>query len=320
MNSRPDTVSVVIPTRNRAHRVALAARSALGQTLRDLEVIVVDDASDDETPEVLTALEREDARLRVVRSESRGGASRARNTGAARATGTVLAFLDDDCVWHPEKLEAQVAAMGPEHGAGYARQATLDVDGQWILEGRALPATSQIEGLLRSNVIGTPSLVVRKEVFGDVGGFDEELPRLQDWDLALRLTRRTHFSFVPRLLVRSTTVPGGISTDPESLRRAAERMLRDHAPSLTQRQLAALHYGLGKFLLVDGPSDAALRLFREAIRLEPMSLLNWMGLGAGLLGPGPARAVRSLRRKRAVGRLLPGEPGSIDLRAVEGAE
>lgn len=320
MNSRPDTVSVVIPTRNRARRVALAARSALGQTLPDLEVIVVDDASDDDTPQVLAALQGEDSRLRLVRSESRGGAAHARNTGATHATGTWLAFLDDDCGWHPGKLEAQLAALGPEHGAGYTRQATLDVDGQWVLEGRMLPARSQIDGLLRSNFIGTPSLVVRRDIFGEVGGFDEELPRLQDWDLALRLARRTRFSFVPKVLVRSVLVPGGISTTPESLVRAAERLLQNHAVHLTGRQLAALHYGLAKFLLVEGRTDAARRLFREATRIEPTSLLNWMGVAAGLLGPQPARAVRSLRRRRALGRSDPGEPGSIDLPTAERVE
>ena len=320
MSTSPVTVSVVIPTRNRARRVAMAARSALAQTHPDLEVIVVDDASEDETPQILAALEREDARVRVVRSEPRHGAGHARNVGAARALGTLLAFLDDDCVWHPEKLEAQLAAMGPEDGAGYTRQATLDVDGQWVVEGRMLPATSQIDGLLRSNFIGAPSLVVRRDLFVEVGGFDEELPRLQDWDLALRLARRTRFSFVPKVLVRSELVRGGISSDPASLERAAERLLGSHAAHLTRGQLAALHYGLGKFLLVDGPSDVALRLFREAARLEPTSLVNWAGVAAGLLGPGPARAIRSLRRRQAVGRLVPGEAGSIDLRAVEGAE
>ena len=318
--SSGQTVSVVVPTRNRSRRVALAVRSALGQTHADLEVVVVDDASDDETPQVLAALEGEDARVRVLRSELRGGAGRARNAGAGQASGTWLSFLDDDCAWHPGKLEAQLAAMGPEHGAGYTRQATLDVDGQWVVEGRKLPATSPVDGLLRSNFIGTPSLIVRRAVFDELGGFDEDLPRLQDWDLALRLVRRTRFSFVSKVLVRSVLVPGGISTTSDALERAAERMVRSHQPHLTRRQLAALHYGLAKFLLVEGRSEAALRFFREATRIGPTSPLNWMGLAAGLLGPGPARAVRSLRRRRAAGRGVPGEPGSIELPAVEGVE
>jgi glycosyltransferase involved in cell wall biosynthesis len=296
--------------------VAVVVRSALAQTIQDLEVIVVDDASDDETPGVLAALASEDARVRVVRPDARGGAGRARNAGAARAAGTVLAFLDDDCAWHPEKLEAQLAAMGPERGAAYTRQATLDVDGRWVLEGRPLPARPQIDGLLRTNFIGTPSLVVRKDVFDDVGGFDEQLPRLQDWDLALRIVRRTCFAFVPRVLVRSVMVSGGISTDAEPLERAAELVLERHAPHLTRRQLAALHYGLAKFLLVDGRTGAAQRLFREAIRLDPTSLLNWMGGAAGALGPAPARAIRALRRKRAVRRLVPGETGWSDVPAA----
>ncbi len=299
------SVSVVIPTRNRSGRVAEAVRSALAQTVRDLEVIVVDDASDDDTPTVLATLEGEDSRVRGIRAVERGGASRARNMGAEHASGDLLAFLDDDCVWAPDKLEAQRRAMSDGAGACYTKQATRDLDGRWIVEGEALPEGSQIDGLLRTNFVGTPSLVVRRDLFVELGGFDETLPRLQDWDLALHLAARTRLAYVPRVMVRSALVPGGISTSPGLLERAAARIVERHAPELTRRQAAALHYGLAKFLLVDGERRAALAMFREATRLHPASLVNWAGWVAGLLGPAPARFVRSLRRSRALRRVDP---------------
>lgn len=314
------SVSVVIPTRNRASRLEGAVRSALAQTVRDIEVIVVDDASDDETSSTLAMLAAEDERLRTLRLTERGGAARARNLGAARASGSWLAFLDDDCVWHPAKLELQLGSLGPGHGASYTRQATLDVDGRWVVEGRALPEGAQVEGLLRTNFVGAPSLLVERALFEEIGGFDEELPRLQDWDVALTLLGRTRFAFVPRVLVRSVLVPGGISTTPEPLKRAAELMLARHESHLSRRQLAALHYGLAKFLLVDGATDAAVRLFRRSTELDAASILNWMGLAAGLLGPGPARAVRSLRRRRSAAALPHAPPPATDPLAAEWSE
>ena len=311
------SVSVVIPTRNRAQRLAVAVRSALAQTVHDLEVVVVDDASDDDTADVVSSLEQEDPRVRYVRAAARGGAPRARNLGAEHASADVLAFLDDDCVWEPDKLEAQLEAMSAGHGASYTKQATLDAEGRWIVEGQELPGPAQIDGLLRTSFVGAPSLVVRRALFEAVGGFDEALPRLQDWDLALRLATRTRFAYVPRVMVRSALLPGGISSSPDLLKQAAHRIIERHAQGLGARRSAALHYGLAKFLLVDGQRRAALAFFREATRLDPTSLVNWAGLFAGLLGPAPARAIRSLRRARAVRRLPPDESDPLQRSLLE---
>lgn len=289
-------VSVVIPTRNRAGLVPAAVRTALAQSHRDLEVIVVDDASDDDTPAVLAALAAADGRVRAVRRETRGGAPRARNAGVRAARGRVIAFLDDDCVWDETKLAKQLPLLVEGRDVAYTRQAVRH-SGRWIVEGK--PAgPSPLESLLRTNFIGAPSLVVRRELFEEVGGFDESLPRLQDWDLLLRLARETAFGFVPEILVRGVQVEGGISLDREPLRQAARLVVDRQAAFLSRRQLAALHYGLGKFLLVDGLTDTARSFFRTAVRLDPASPLNWAGLGAGLLGPLPARAIRALRRAR----------------------
>lgn len=290
-------VSVVIPTRNRARYVPGAVASVLAQTHRDLELIVVDDASDDDTPLVLAALSSRDRRVRVVRQERRGGAPRARNTGVHHARGAAIAFLDDDCVWAPSKLERQIPLLDDGHGVVYTRQAIRDGD-HWIVEGRP-SAAAPLGSLLRTNYIGTPALLVRRALFNAVGGFDEALPRLQDWDLVLRLARHTRFAYVPDVLVRGVMVAGGISMTPGPLREAAERMIEHHARHLNLRQLAALHYGLGKFLLADGHTSVARSYFRRAVRLDPRSALNWAGVAASLLGPIPARLVRGWRRRRA---------------------
>lgn len=291
-------VSVVIPTRDRAAYLEEAVASALEQTLRDLEVIVVDDGSEDRTGALLDALREEDPRLRVVRHPEPRGAQAARNAGAREARGPVVAFLDDDCVWAPTKLEKQLAAMGAERGVVYCRHA-IHHQGRWIVEGEAGAARNATGALLRRNYIGTYAVVVRRDLLRAVGGFDESLPRLQDWDLLLRLARRTRFAFVPEILVRGRQLESGITMNREALPIAAARMVETHAPSLSRAELAALHYGLAKYLLVDGLTPTARRYFLRALRLDPRAPLHWAGVAASLLGPGPARWVRSWRRRRA---------------------
>lgn len=291
------TVSVVIPTRNRARSLERAVASVLSQTHGDLEVIVVDDASSDGTPAVVARLAEGDRRVRGVRYERQVGAARARNGGADAARGPVLAFLDDDCVWAPRKLHLQLGRLRSDRGVVYARQA-IRVGGRWVVEGAAGAERNALESLLRTNYIGTPSLVLWRALFVGAGAFDLKLPRLQDWDLALRLARQTQFAFVPEILVEGGQGESGISVDREALRVAAHRMIDTHTPHLTRRQAAALHYGLAKFLLVDGVTDAARSFFLQAVRLDPLTPVHWAGVAAGLMGPVPARGIRGLRRMR----------------------
>ncbi|MFO7894461.1 MAG: glycosyltransferase family A protein [Longimicrobiales bacterium] len=288
-------VSVVLPTRNRADLLGRAVASALAQTVRDIEVIVVDDASDDDTPEAVAALGRADLRVRGIRRPEPGGAPAARNAGIDAARGDVVAFLDDDCLWHPDKLEKQLEALTPGRGLVYCRHA-IRHDGRWVVEGEPGAARDPVGGLLRKNYIGTYSILVRRDLLETIGGFDEVLPRLQDWDLLLRLARHTRFAYVPELLVHGEQLPSGITMDRPALATAADRMISIHGPGLSRRQRAALHYGLAKYLLVDGLGTHARRFFFRALRLDPASPLHWAGAVAGLLGPTPARWVRAVRR------------------------
>ncbi|MCZ7606475.1 MAG: glycosyltransferase [Planctomycetota bacterium] len=125
-----DLVSVIIPTFNRAARMPVAVRSVLAQTWRPLEIVVVDDGSPDDTPQVLRGLEPEvtaaGAIPRFIRQQN-GGAAGARNTGMKAATGQWIAFLDDDDRWYPHKLAAQMARLA-ETGADACSAVALLVE------------------------------------------------------------------------------------------------------------------------------------------------------------------------------------------------
>jgi len=188
MADGPD-VSVVIPTRSRWSLLSRAALpAALEQVGVDHEVIVVDDGSTDETPERLAALH--DPRLRTVRNETPLGVARARNTGIAAARGRWVSFLDDDDVWSPHKLRGQLdAAEADDAVFAYAAGAGLDSEYRFLFAVAQPEPTTVLDRLLRWNVIwcGCSNVVARTDVVRSLGGFDEELFQLADWDLWIRL-------------------------------------------------------------------------------------------------------------------------------------
>jgi len=182
-------VSVVIPTRSRWHLLSTAALpAALAQVDVDHEVIVVDDGSDDGTSERLEALG--ESRVRVVRHEESRGVAAARNAGIAAARGRWVSFLDDDDVWSPGKLRAQLDAAETSAAVfAYAAGAGLDASRRYLFAVPAPDPGTVASRLLRWNVIwcGCSNVVARTDVVRELGGFDGSLFQLADWDLWIRL-------------------------------------------------------------------------------------------------------------------------------------
>jgi glycosyltransferase involved in cell wall biosynthesis len=289
-------VSVVIPTHNRAHLVAGAVESALAQSHPNVEVVLVDDGSHDETPRVAAELAERYDRLRSIRLDEGGSAARARNAGVREARGSVIGFLDDDCRWLPTKLEGQLRVLDADHGVVACQQRIREVGGDWVVEARPPGGRPHPESLLG---IGTNTLLVRRALFDSVGGFDEALPRLQEWELLIRLTRSTKLAFVPEVLVEGVMVEGGITLTRGPLLDAARRIASRHAHRLPAKDRALLHYILGKFLLVEGYTREARSFMRAGLRTDPLPPRYWAGLMATFLGPGPARWIRDRRRRSA---------------------
>jgi glycosyltransferase involved in cell wall biosynthesis len=198
----PD-VTVVIPTRDRWPLLSRTAlRSALGQRHVEHEVVVVDDGSVDGTAERLH--EVADPRLRVVRHDRPLGVSRARNAGIAAARGEWVAFLDDDDLWAPDKLRIQLD-VARESGSDFVYAGAVWVDDQLrFLYGHEPPDPLTLaHAVLRWNVVwgGCSNVVARSEVVREVGGFDEELIQLGDWDLWIRLALAARAARVEDVLV-----------------------------------------------------------------------------------------------------------------------
>lgn len=187
MTSKPE-VSIVIPTRNRVARLRRTLGTVLAQEGVALEVVLVDDASDDTTASVLRELARPPVRL--VRHESNQGLARARNTGIEAAHGTWLAFLDDDDLWSPRKLAVQLEAL-QRSGRHWSFAGALLLDEELGLRHAptVVPSDRVLDRLLAGYPIpaGASNVVADTAVVRRLGGFDVEMAHIADHDLWLRL-------------------------------------------------------------------------------------------------------------------------------------
>jgi glycosyltransferase involved in cell wall biosynthesis len=231
---------VVIPTHNRAPIVERGLRSVLAQSVPPLEVIVVDDASTDDTAGRLQPYLGE--RVRILRVPARGGGSRARNLGIDAARGDWVAFLDSDDEWRPTKLERQLARLnapdGPDLSVVYCRRVMHDHLGE-----REIPVRSPLrEGdvfrdLVTGWEISTSQVMVRRTALSQVGGFDPALPGSQDYDLWLRLAVAGHrFGGVPEALtVKHSHLVLQMSGDPGLKERGLAILEQKWRPTIVER-------------------------------------------------------------------------------------
>jgi glycosyltransferase involved in cell wall biosynthesis len=247
------TVSVVIPTYNRAHLIRKSIQSIINQAYKDLEIIVVDDSSSDNTEEIVKSFK--DERIRYIRHENNRGAPAARNTGIKAAKGEYIAFEDSDDEWLPQKLERQMKVFenAPSNvGLVYTGFFRKDNDkNEYIPSSRISQKESDIhEELLKGNFITSSSIVARKECFEKAGMFDERLPRLQDWELVLRLSRFYKFNFIDEPLLTQSFTIGSISTNQEARIDALKLILSKHLDDFCRNKelLSKYYFGIGVHL------------------------------------------------------------------------
>lgn len=198
-----DAVSVVIPTRDRSRMVVDTVRLVLTQRRVELEVIVVDDGSRDGAAEALGALG--DPRVTVLRNAESRGVAHARNRGIERATHPWIAFLDDDDRWSPDKLRLQLDLARAED-ADFVYTAGLAVaaaDGRVLWRSPAFTPAELRQGIRSRNLVfaGSSNVLARTKLLRRLGGFDESLDHIADWDLWIRLTEAGRGAACPEALV-----------------------------------------------------------------------------------------------------------------------
>lgn len=260
-------ISVVIPSYNRADRIMPSLMSVLAQTWRNIEVIVVDDGSDDDTEKLFSDFS--DGRVTYLRYTPNRGACHARNYGAQRARGEYIAFQDSDDIWLPDKLRLQFEFMR-KTGADFVFCGMNRVSpggGRYYFPVHGFKGKDPVAELLLENRVGTQTMLMRREVWERVR-FDESFRRYQDWDFAIRAAKVSSMAYLAEALVDSEVNSGSISASVNSYH-ALKHLYEAHRQDFDSRPrcLAALWRRMGKRLKNADPALAA-DYFRKSLRLS----------------------------------------------------
>jgi glycosyltransferase involved in cell wall biosynthesis len=304
-------VSVIIPAYNAAQFVELAARSAVSQTHPDMEVVVIDDGSKDATASIAESIPG----VTCIRKPN-GGVSSARNVGLRACSGELIAFLDADDIWHPQKIAAQVALMEryPDSDLGYTRIVfkTEQFDPQAKIAFDPVPAhtlVDELEPTFRRPYLGTSSVMVRRRAVERVGGFDESLPFAEDIKFFLQVVvKQPQVTILEFPAVYKRPVAGSLSEDSSAgyekvLNVYRELIERDpdlaaKHPALIATTIAEHHLRHGRSELRCNRRSSALASYLRAFSVRP-SAAACLGVAKACTPPAITQAMRGLKKRRA---------------------
>lgn len=274
-------ISVIIPTFNRGHLIGASIASVLAQTYTNFELIVVDDGSTDATEQQVLGFA--DPRVIYIKQENRGR-SHARNCALVLARGRYIAFLDSDDLYLPDKLALQIAYLenNPRVGMVYTSAYCIDYSGNDLSEKYLATVSGKIYksiAFFRPVTITLPTVMARRELFVEVGGFDVQMHRFEDTDMWRRISKVTQIAGLPEFTCKLRTHADNslASQRPEqiisSLNYYAQKILDEDAEigSLTMRRgLGGLYYYYGRaFLTIPEWKDTGIDLLRTAYRYWP---------------------------------------------------
>lgn len=280
-------ISVIIPVYNGEKTIRETIESVLNQTWTDLEVLVINDGSQDSTLKIVSNIE--DTRLKVF-NYSNAGLSASRNRGITLAQGEYVSFLDADDLWTPDKLELQLKALeaNPEAAVAYSWVNYITETGEFFRSGNYINMNGNIyEKFLNQNVLENGSNpLIRKQALTEVGGFDQDLSYAEDWDMWMRLAARYHFVAVPspQILYRmsANSMSGNILKMEAGCLRLIEKAFNQAPTSLQhlKKNSYATLYSYLTFKALEAPSGRqngaiATRCFWNFIKNDPSVLWQW---------------------------------------------
>jgi glycosyltransferase involved in cell wall biosynthesis len=286
-----ELISVIVPAYNAEDFIDQTLSSALAQTYRNLEIIVIDDGSSDRTAELVKARADQDFRIRLIRQKNSGVAA-ARNLGIREARGKFIAPLDADDLWHPEKLQRQFEAMragGQSVGLVYTWCSSVDANGRIINRAASdvIVMDFAYETLLYFNFIISASVpLIRKDCLLEVGGYDQNL-RAQDAEgcedlkLYLAIAEKWKISAVPAFLVGYRMTANSMTSNVRRMKRSHELVLADarsRHPELPERifrwSRGFNYFWMGIVALKRRQTSLAMELLTTAIINDPGMLLR----------------------------------------------
>jgi glycosyltransferase involved in cell wall biosynthesis len=300
------SVSVVITCHDEERTIEQAVRSVEGQAAFEhvLEIIVVDDGSRDGSKLVLERLAGEIEKLRLIETPGLGQ-SAARNRALREARGELIALLDGDDFWAPEKLERQLSAFGRSEHIGLVYGDFVDFSRDDVADGRVItvrrfhPGSSSHfrDYFVHDGPIMPSTVVVRRSVFDDVGPFDESLRIGEDAEFHLRVAEKWRFCHVPGAFTFKRRHPGQLSWRLADFLPSAsavtQRLVLDHPElrSFAGRRMARVHAKVATDYALKGEWRKSLRHDLSALHLAPLYWRPWANL---VLVLAPASVVRPL--------------------------
>jgi len=280
-------VSIITPTYEREDFIEEAVNSALGQTYKNIELLVIDDGSTDGTVDKLKQYES-DPRFNYFYQDNQGQ-STARNKGLSIAKGEFVCFLDSDNHWAKNKIEESLKLFEiyPDTDIVYANVTLIDEHGTEISTENMTRHSGNISKyLLRDNCVSFNTAMVRKKSIDEISGFDSTLRRADDYDFWLRLSAKNKFLYVPQYWAYYRVMENQISSNKDARFEANELIMNkfisksDHQlKSKDINQSRAYFYNRrGRYYGSEGRTFEAIRDFIKAIRLYPSFKGAWRGL------------------------------------------
>lgn len=267
-------VSVIIPTFNRANTIVRSVNSVLSQTCKDIEIIIVDDNSIDNTEEIIKKISSN--RIKFIKHTTTRGACSARNTGINAAQGEYIAFQDSDDEWFPSKLEKQLRFLQDENIDVTASSYWLfNNNTKTLTPKRKIYKRNMLDKILMGNYVSTQTILGKTECFKEVN-FDEDLPRFQDWELMIRILKKYKFSFMNEPLVNVFLQDDSISKDPKKVAVALKLIINKHKCSFAsnKKKLSELYRGVGLTSLYNNKMES--EYFLKAFYYNKYNLRNFI--------------------------------------------
>lgn len=266
-------VSVIIPTYNRSNSLTVSLNSITNQTYKNIELIVIDDNSSDNTKEIINSLEIPN--LKFIIHEKNLGAPAARNTGIKNCTGDFIAFMDDDDMWHPEKIERQLNYLiqNPEADAVFC-------EFKYVLKNKfyypdKIMFDNNLLDLSLNRSLGSFSLpLIRKNCIDVTGLIDINLPSCQDWDYWIRLVQNFNLKKISDCLVTRNLSKGQITSDINKKIKGREYLLNKHWDLISKYPVIEnMHLSrLGSLNTLAGNTKAAKDYFLKSFKTYPYSI------------------------------------------------
>jgi glycosyltransferase involved in cell wall biosynthesis len=294
-------VSVIIPTCNRAELVERAIRSVFSQTYTDIEILVSDDASTDNTPQVIRSFT--DPRIRYTRYEKNRGVIEVRNDAVKNSTGSYIAFLDDDDEWLPTKLEKQLSLLddSPDNlGAVYTGAYSVDMDfGKTIYTRIPEYRGNILHYLLFEDFITTSSIVLKKSCFERAGLFDPAFNSASDYDMWIRIAKEFEFNYIKDILVMHRIQQNSISHNYHNVIMGLERLMSKHYDMFKgyDRAYGNHLFNLGIAYCFDNNMKDGRKTLLKSIRTYPYSGKLYYNLIISLFGYNMFQKIKDLKKK-----------------------